>query len=98
VRPARNKLPLLGGTLSISIIETRTGLPAGGGSSRSAQVRILNEVAESSKLGDMRPSDQLESLQFSVKWEPVKGALAATVPPEELTMSKHDLIVVCVLY
>ncbi|EIN12028.1 MED14-domain-containing protein [Punctularia strigosozonata HHB-11173 SS5] len=88
-RAARNKLPLLGGTLSIDIVETT----ATEGARWSPEVRVLNELAETSKLGGLHPSDQVENLQFRVMWEPMKGALAAVVSPEELAVSEEDLAI-----
>lgn len=55
---------------------------------------MLAELQRRSKLGDMRPSDEVESLQFDVKWEPMKGVLAANIDTEEAIAAVRELVVV----
>ncbi|KAF8170264.1 mediator complex subunit MED14-domain-containing protein [Mycena galopus ATCC 62051] len=77
---ARPKLPLLGGTLTISIVEAKH--PSTGGPARSPKARVLAELQHRSKLGTLRASDEVEGLKFEVRWEPSKGALGAVISPE----------------
>jgi len=56
--------------------------------------RMLAELQRRSKLGDMRPSDEVESLQFDAKWEPMKGVLAANIDAEEAMAAVKELVVV----
>ena len=87
--PNRVKLPPHGGTLTISIVEDVEKKVA-----RSPKARMLAELQRRSKLGDMRPSDEVESLQFDVKWEPMKGVLAANIDTEEAIAAVRELVVV----
>ncbi|KAJ6558514.1 mediator complex subunit MED14-domain-containing protein [Mycena vulgaris] len=77
----RTKLPLLGGTLTISIVEAKSQ-PQARGPARSPKARVLAELQQRSKLGTLRPSDEVEGLKFEVRWEPAKGALGAVIFPE----------------
>ncbi|KAG2126062.1 mediator complex subunit MED14-domain-containing protein [Suillus clintonianus] len=86
--PNRLKLPPHGGTLTISIVE-KVGKKA----ARSPIARMLAELQRKSKLGDMRPSDDVESLQFDAKWEPMKGVLAANIDAEEAIAAVKELVV-----
>lgn len=87
--PNRVKLPPHGGTLTISIVEDVEKKVA-----RSPKARMLAELQRRSKLGDMRPSDEVESLQFDVKWEPMKGVLAANTDTEGAIAAVRELVVV----
>lgn len=89
VPPNRVKLPSHGGTLTISIVEKADKKAA-----RSPIGRMLAELQRSSKLGDMRPSDEVESLQFDVKWDPMKDVLAANIDAEEAIAAIQGLAVV----
>ncbi|KAI0644574.1 MED14-domain-containing protein [Trametes meyenii] len=93
---ARNRMPLLGGRLSISIVQVKekTGRKA----MRSPKARVLAELQERSKLEQARPSDDVEHLRFDVRWEPEPGALGVTlrpedvhIPPEQLRIDPNDL-------
>jgi mediator of RNA polymerase II transcription subunit 14 len=93
--PPRTKLPLQGGTLSVSIVEAKDSSKPGsrplggliGGPDRRANARILAEIQEKSKLRPgHRPSDDVESLKLEVKWEPSPGALGVTLTPEEIKL------------
>ncbi|KAG1871755.1 mediator complex subunit MED14-domain-containing protein [Suillus subalutaceus] len=88
VAPNRLKLPPHGGTLTISIVEKVDKKAA-----RSPIARMLAELQRKSKLGDMRPSDDVESLQFDAKWEPMKGVLAANIDAEEAIVAVNELAV-----
>lgn len=90
----RPKLPLLGGTVIISIIETHSSGRAGAGPSRVPKDRFLAELQERGKIGDRRLSDVVESLQFSVKWEPAKGALGVAIPSEYEVLAEGEMKVV----
>ncbi|KAJ7690643.1 MED14-domain-containing protein [Mycena rosella] len=85
----RTKLPLLGGTLTISIVEAKP-LPQARGPARSPKARVLAELQQRSKLGTLRPSDEVEGLKFEVRWEPAKGALGAVISPD----IPEDLLVI----
>ena len=87
--PNRIKLPPHGGTLTISIVEKPITKTA-----RSPIARTISELQRSSKLGDMRPSDEVDSLQFDVKWEPMKGVLATDIDAEEAKAAVEQLVVV----
>ncbi|KAG1744781.1 mediator complex subunit MED14-domain-containing protein [Suillus lakei] len=86
--PNRLKLPSHGGTLTISIIEKVDKKAA-----RSPIARMLAELQRRSKLGNMRPSDDVESLQFDAKWEPMKGVLAANIDAEDAVAAVKELVV-----
>jgi mediator of RNA polymerase II transcription subunit 14 len=88
--PNRLKLPPHGGTLTISIVEKVDKKAA-----RSPIARMLAELQRKSKLGDMCPSDNVESLQFDTKWEPMKSVLAANIDAEEAMAAVKELVVVC---
>ncbi|KAJ7287402.1 mediator complex subunit MED14-domain-containing protein [Mycena rebaudengoi] len=77
----RTKLPLLGGTFTISIVEAK-GSPQIRGPARSPKARVLAELQQKSKLGNLRPSDEVEGLKFEVRWEPSKGALGTSISAE----------------
>ncbi|KAG1762429.1 mediator complex subunit MED14-domain-containing protein [Suillus occidentalis] len=55
--------------------------------------RMLAELQRKSKLGDMCPSDNVESLQFDTKWEPMKSVLAANIDAEEAMAAVKELVV-----
>jgi mediator of RNA polymerase II transcription subunit 14 len=76
----RAKIPLLGGTLKISIVEAKH--PSTRGPARSPKARVLAELQHRSKLGALRASDEVEGLKFEVRWEPAKGALGVPISPE----------------
>ncbi|KAI0356373.1 MED14-domain-containing protein [Trametes cingulata] len=93
---ARNRTPLLGGKLSISIVQVKE--KTGRGAMRSPKARVLAELQERSKLERGRPSDEVEHLRFDVQWEPEKGALGVTIgqedahiPPEQLRIDPDNL-------
>ncbi|KAG6333415.1 hypothetical protein ID866_5677 [Astraeus odoratus] len=73
--PGRVLLPPHGGTLTISIVESRATQQAGGGPARTPVARMLAELQRKARLGDARPSDEVEGLKFDVRWEPMEGTL-----------------------
>ncbi|KAJ6497836.1 mediator complex subunit MED14-domain-containing protein [Mycena sanguinolenta] len=77
----RAKLPLLGGTLTISIVEAKHPSQTRG-PARSPKARVLAELQHRAKLGALRASDEVEGLKFEVRWEPAKGALGVVISPE----------------
>ncbi|KAF8621558.1 hypothetical protein AX15_007725 [Amanita polypyramis BW_CC] len=85
----RNKLPLQGGTLTICIAEARDLVQ--GGPLRSPKARVIAKLERASKLGNMRPSDEVEGLKFDVRWEPAQGALGVQLPTGSLTLSQGTL-------
>ena len=88
----RNKLPLLGGTLTISIVESSDSIS--GGPFRSPKARVIAKIQRISKLGNSRPSDEVEGLKFDVRWEPAQGALGVHLPAESLAPPQDALKVV----
>lgn len=78
----RPKVPLIGGTLRISLVEKRCTPKAGGGPLRSPKDRLLASIQKDSKLNGSAPSDEVENFMFEVKWEPMKGALGVHLTPE----------------
>ncbi|KZT40826.1 MED14-domain-containing protein [Sistotremastrum suecicum HHB10207 ss-3] len=91
--PANTRpIPLLGGSLTISILvkpPVKFQAP-----SRSALDRVLTELEEKSKFGsDRRPSDQIEDVSLQVKWEPAKGALGVNLTPQDAVLAESELAV-----
>lgn len=76
-------LPPYGGTLTISILESRAAQQAGGGPARTPTARMLAELQQRAKLGDARPSEEVEGLKFDVRWEPMKRTLGVLINQEE---------------
>ncbi|PFH52047.1 hypothetical protein AMATHDRAFT_74540 [Amanita thiersii Skay4041] len=87
----RNKIPLLGGTLTISIVEARNPPGAGGGPSRSPKARIIARLQRKYKLADNKPSDEVEGQRFHVTWEPAQGALGVHLLREVLALPSDTL-------
>ncbi|GLB37299.1 putative MED14-domain-containing protein [Lyophyllum shimeji] len=81
--PQRVKLPTLGGTITISIVEVSGPARTGPGPARPPKARAFAQLQRKAKLGDKVPSDEVEGLKFQVFWEPAKGALGVNVPPRE---------------
>lgn len=75
----------------MSIVETHASPQAGGGPTRSSKARVLASLQQKSKLGNARPSDQVEGLKFEVQWQPMKGALGVVIAPEDAVMSEGEL-------
>ena len=61
--------------MTIAIIETRGPPQTGSGPARTSRQRAISRMQQKSKLGNARPSDDVEGLRFNVHWEPSKGAL-----------------------
>lgn len=81
---SRIKLPPHGGTLTISITESRATRKAGGGPARTPVARMLADLQQGAKSGDAHPSDEVEGLMFDVRWEPMKGTLGVIINQEEV--------------
>jgi len=84
----------LGGTLTISIVPAHAPRQAGGGPARTPKARVLAELQQKSKIGNGKPSDEVEGLKFQIRWEPAKGALGAIIPAEQSTLVSAELLVV----
>ncbi|RPD78468.1 MED14-domain-containing protein [Lentinus tigrinus ALCF2SS1-7] len=86
---SQKQLPLLGGKLTISIVQVKeqTGRKA----MRSPRARVLAELQARSKLENSRPSDEVEHMRFDVRWEPEQGALGVTPAPEDMFISPAEL-------
>ncbi|KAG6821038.1 hypothetical protein H0H93_007928 [Arthromyces matolae] len=87
-RQNRVKLPLLGGTVTISIVDSPGSSQAGPGPARSPTKRVFARLQRKAKLGEGLPSDEVEGLKLQVHWEPTKGALGVIVSS---TMPDHIL-------
>ncbi|KAI0768733.1 MED14-domain-containing protein [Trametes elegans] len=88
----RNRLPLLGGKLSVAIVQVKEKV--GRKAMRSPKARVLAELQERSKLERARPSDEVENLRFEVKWEPEPEALSVTLAPEDMRIPPDQLQIV----
>lgn len=55
---------------------------------------MLAKLQRKAKLGNAKPSDEVEGLRFEVKWEPEKGALGVILPPDQLVLPEEYLQVV----
>lgn len=64
------------------------------GPGRSPKSRMLSKLQRKAKLGNAKPSDEVEDLRFEVKWEPEKSALGVTLPPDQLVLPEEYLLVV----
>jgi mediator of RNA polymerase II transcription subunit 14 len=90
----KSKLPLLGGKVVISILETHGPPQTGPGPDRSPKLRTLAKLQRKAKLGDAKPSDEVEGLHFEIKWEPEKDALGVRLPPDQLVLPREYLQIV----
>lgn len=88
------KLPLLGGKVTVSIVETHGPPQAGPGPERTPKSRMFAKLQRKAKLGNSRPSDEVEGLRFEVKWQPEKGALGVIPSPDQLVLPEGLLQVV----
>jgi mediator of RNA polymerase II transcription subunit 14 len=88
------KLPDLGGTVTIAIVETHAPIQASPGPARSSKARVIARLQQKSKLGDATPSDEVEGLTFEIRWEPAKGALGVAIPMNESLLAAEVLFVV----
>ncbi|ESK91030.1 hypothetical protein Moror_16335 [Moniliophthora roreri MCA 2997] len=86
----QSKLPLLGGTVTISIIDCSTSFSS---VKRSSRALALAELQQKAKLGAMRPSDVVEGLKFEVRWEPTAGALGVNVSAQDCVLPEGTLMV-----
>ena len=91
----RPKLPPLGGTLTISIVEAKDTSQNNLGHPRSPKARFLAELQQISKLGSLKPSDDVEGLKFQVSWQPSKGVLGVSMNPADVDLVEKTLTVVC---
>ncbi|KAF9528468.1 mediator complex subunit MED14-domain-containing protein [Crepidotus variabilis] len=85
------KIPLNGGTLTISIVEKRSPIRDSKEPDRTPRQRVLSRIQQRAKLGDSKPSDEVEGLQFAVRWEAASGAFGVFVNPEEVTLPQGAL-------
>ena len=85
------KIPPQGGTLTVSIVEAKTI------TTRKPKQRVLAQLQERSKLGDAKPSDEVESLKIVVQWIPSKEVFGVTCLPADIVMSEDALNVVSIL-
>ena len=85
-------MPLLGGTLTVSIVSVQPR--PGSNSSRSPKNRILAELQQRAKLDTARPSDEVEHFKLDVKWQPEMGALGVGIPVEDTVLPEAELQIV----
>ena len=85
-------LPLLGGKLTISIVQVKE--QTGRNAMRSPRARVLAELQSRPKLQASRPSDEVEHMRFDIKWEPEPGALGVTPALEDIHMPPGELQIV----
>jgi hypothetical protein len=93
--PSRNrtsKVALFGGTITIAIVESAS--QKNSGPKRKPKSRILAELQQKSKLGNKRPSNDVEGLEFQVQWEPSRGAFGVDIPLEGSDIAPELLQVV----
>ena len=90
----RPKLPLLGGTVIISIVETHHPAQSSSGPTRTPQKRAIARLQQKTRLGGAKASDEVEGLGFTVRWEPTKGALGVLIPLEQLVLPADALQIV----
>lgn len=90
----RSKLPLLGGTLTISIVEGISPNRTGPDLIPISRARVAARLQLKSKLKNARPSDEMEQFHFVVHWEPAKGALGIAIPSDESVLPPGALQVV----
>ncbi|KAJ8518069.1 hypothetical protein ONZ45_g4838 [Pleurotus djamor] len=91
-RAQSKPIPLQGGTLTISIVESQ-GLRGTTGPRRTPKQRTLAELERRLKLGSNRPSDEVQGLHFEVKWEPTPYVHAVVIPPDLLSLRPDELSV-----
>ena len=84
--PPRFKLPTFGGTVTIALVASTQP-------QRKPKARILAELQARSRLGGLRPSEDVESMHWEVKWEPQKGALGVPLPAEDSVLGDSELSV-----
>jgi mediator of RNA polymerase II transcription subunit 14 len=82
------KIPPQGGTLTVSIIEAKIT------TTRKPKQRVLAQLQQRSKLGNAKPSDEVESLKIVVQWTPSKEVFGVT---SDIVMSEDALNVVSIL-
>ncbi|THH13385.1 hypothetical protein EW146_g6822 [Bondarzewia mesenterica] len=83
-----HKPPLLGGSLTISLVSSPSPR-------RSPKSRVLAELQEKSKLSGTAkwPSDEVEGVQWHVKWKPAPGALGVNVMPEDVFLPDGEVTI-----
>ncbi|KIY71148.1 MED14-domain-containing protein [Cylindrobasidium torrendii FP15055 ss-10] len=81
------RIPLLAGTLTVSIVESDVDATA----RLSPRAKILAELQRKAKLGGQRPSEEVEGLSFRVTWDPEYRALGIDVHREDLSIAPEVL-------
>ncbi|TFK25544.1 MED14-domain-containing protein [Coprinopsis marcescibilis] len=76
----RIKEPPFGGSITISIEEVKSQ------SSRTPREHALARLQQQSKLGHLKPSDEIEKLQLKVSWEHSQGVLGVNVPSSDIQL------------
>ncbi|KAI0316938.1 mediator complex subunit MED14-domain-containing protein [Amylostereum chailletii] len=80
----RLRLPPLGGTLTLSLVDSPTPR-------RAPASRVLADLQARAKLAGRRASDDVESVRWEVKWAPVPGALGVKLFPEDAVLREGEL-------
>ncbi|KAJ3526719.1 hypothetical protein NMY22_g10058 [Coprinellus aureogranulatus] len=81
--------PLFGGTLTIAIESIMMR------KARTPEQIMLARIQQQVKLGNAKPSDEVEPLKLFAKWTPSQGVLALNVPLSELSLPRSDLEIDC---
>ncbi|KAF9559893.1 MED14-domain-containing protein [Agrocybe pediades] len=87
----RQKIPPIGGTLTIAITQVFGPPQAGRGPTRTSRQRVMARLQQKAKLGTKKPSDEVEGQRFVVKWEPSQGVLGMTTAPSMMTLPEGVL-------
>jgi len=64
------------------------------GSEKAPYRNVMARLQQRSKLGTLRPSDDVERLCFDVHWEIAKGAFGVIVDPDEVELTPDMVCVV----
>lgn len=93
-RPS-HRIPRLGGTLTIAIVEKHSSpMLSRKGSEKAPYQNVVARLQQRSKLGTSRPSDDVERLCFDVHWESAKGAFGVIVDPDEVALTRDMVCLV----
>lgn len=93
--PSRHgpKVPLLGGTLKVTIEPEPPELLT-----LRHKSRIIEELQQKAKLGTGRPSDVVEHLKIVVQWAPERNALGAPADKADIILPESVLQVVSITF
>jgi mediator of RNA polymerase II transcription subunit 14 len=84
----RPKQPPFGGSLTISIENVDVH------SSRTPKGHTLARLQQQVKLGNRKPSDEVEKLKLQVTWDLCQGVLGVDIPPSAVDIPPSELEIV----